>query len=92
MSRGEVDVVVVGADRVANGDTANKIGTYALAVPAQRHGIPFYVACPHRPSIWHWPLATRFRSKARQEITGRDRRWALLGGRAQPAFDVHRPR
>ena len=47
MSRGEIDVVIVGADRVAaNGDTANKIGTYPLAVLAQRHGIPFYVACP----------------------------------------------
>mgnify|MGYP005837487475 FL=1 len=47
MSRGEVDVVVTGADRVAaNGDTANKIGTYTLAVLAQRHGVPFYVAAP----------------------------------------------
>jgi methylthioribose-1-phosphate isomerase len=47
MSRGEVDVVVTGADRIAaNGDTANKIGTYTLAVLAQRHGIPFYIAAP----------------------------------------------
>src|SRR3954471_1704231 len=47
MSRGEVDVVIVGADRIAaNGDTANKIGTYPLAVLAKRHGIPFYVAAP----------------------------------------------
>jgi methylthioribose-1-phosphate isomerase len=47
LSRGEVDVVVVGADRVAaNGDAANKIGTYPLAVMAQRHAVPFYVACP----------------------------------------------
>ena len=47
MSRGEVDAVIVGADRVAaNGDVANKIGTYSVAVLAQRHGIPFYVACP----------------------------------------------
>ena len=47
MSRGEVDVVVVGADRIAaNGDVANKIGTYPLAVLARRHGIPFYVAAP----------------------------------------------
>ena len=47
MARGEVDVVIVGADRVAaNGDTANKIGTYTLAVLAARHAIPFYVCAP----------------------------------------------
>ena len=47
MSHGEVDVIVVGTDRVAaNGDVANKIGTYMLAVLAKRHNIPFYVACP----------------------------------------------
>lgn len=47
MSRGEVDAVVTGADRIAaNGDTANKIGTYTLAVLAHRHGIPFYIAAP----------------------------------------------
>ena len=47
MSRGEVDAVIVGADRIAaNGDTANKIGTYSLAVLAAAHGVPFYVAAP----------------------------------------------
>ena len=47
MSRGEIDAVVVGADRIAaNGDVANKIGTYSVAVLAQRHQIPFYVAAP----------------------------------------------
>ena len=47
MSRGEVDCVIVGADRIAaNGDTANKIGTYTLAVLAMENGIPFYVAAP----------------------------------------------
>jgi methylthioribose-1-phosphate isomerase len=47
MSRGEIDAVVVGADRIAaNGDIANKIGTYMVAVLARRHGIPFYVAAP----------------------------------------------
>ena len=47
MARGEVDLVVVGADRIAaNGDTANKIGTYGVAVLAHAHGIPFYVAAP----------------------------------------------
>ena len=47
MSRGEVDLILVGADRVAaNGDTANKVGTYTLAVLAARHGVPFYVCAP----------------------------------------------
>jgi methylthioribose-1-phosphate isomerase len=47
MAAGEVDCVVIGADRIAaNGDTANKIGTYSLAVLAAHHGIPFYVVAP----------------------------------------------
>ena len=47
MASGEVDAVIVGADRIAaNGDVANKIGTYGLAVLAAHHGIPFYVAAP----------------------------------------------
>ena len=47
MSNNQIDVVVVGADRIAgNGDVANKIGTYMVAVMAQKHGIPFYVAAP----------------------------------------------
>ena len=47
MARGEVDLVVVGADRIAaNGDTANKIGTYGVAVLAGHHRVPFYVAAP----------------------------------------------
>jgi len=47
MARGEVDLIVTGADRIAaNGDTANKIGTYALAVLAKHHAVPFYVAAP----------------------------------------------
>jgi methylthioribose-1-phosphate isomerase len=47
MASGEVDAVIVGADRIAaNGDVANKIGTYGLAVLARHHGIPFYVAAP----------------------------------------------
>jgi methylthioribose-1-phosphate isomerase len=47
LRRGEIGAVVVGADRVtANGDTANKIGTYALAVLAKENGVPFYVAAP----------------------------------------------
>jgi methylthioribose-1-phosphate isomerase len=47
MARGDVDVVLVGADRIAaNGDVANKIGTYGLALAARHHGLPFYVAAP----------------------------------------------
>ena len=47
MREGKVDLVLVGADRIAaNGDTANKIGTYSVAVLARHHGIPFYVAAP----------------------------------------------
>ena len=47
MQKGEIDLVIVGADRIArNGDVANKIGTYGLAVLAREHGIPFYVAAP----------------------------------------------
>ena len=55
--------VVVGADRIAaNGDVANKIGTYTVAVLAKEHGIPFYVAAPCRRSIWKRPTAARFPS------------------------------
>jgi methylthioribose-1-phosphate isomerase len=47
LARGEVDAILVGADRIAaNGDTANKVGTYTLAVLAARHGVPFYVCAP----------------------------------------------
>jgi methylthioribose-1-phosphate isomerase len=66
MARGEVDLVVTGADRIAaNGDTANKIGTYALAVLARHHGVPFYVAAPCStidptiPSGAHIPIEER---------------------------------
>jgi len=93
MSRGEVDVVIVGADRIAaNGDVANKIGTYPLAVLAKRHGIPFYVAAPlstFDPSIpdgSHIPIEERPAS----EVTGyRGTRWAPEGVSVRnPAFDV----
>src|SRR5262249_43545270 len=47
LASGAVQLVLVGADRIAgNGDTANKIGTYGLAIAARRHAIPFYVAAP----------------------------------------------
>ena len=93
MSKGEVDVVVVGADRIAaNGDVANKIGTYALAVLAKRHGIPFYVAAPLStfdpkiPDGSHIPIEER----PAAEVTGYgDKRWAPQGVSVRnPAFDV----
>jgi len=47
MSKGKIDLVVVGADRIAaNGDTANKIGTYTVAIAAKEHNVPFYIAAP----------------------------------------------
>lgn len=53
MQRGDVDVVIVGADRVtANGDAANKIGTYLKALAARDTGVPFYVAMPHSTIDW----------------------------------------
>jgi methylthioribose-1-phosphate isomerase len=93
MSRGEIDVVVVGADRIAaNGDVANKIGTYPLAVLAKRHRIPFYVAAPlstFDPTI---PNGSRIPIEERppEEVTGyRGARWAPEGVTVRnPAFDV----
>jgi len=93
MSRGEVDVVVVGADRIAaNGDVANKIGTYALAVLAQRHGVPFYVAAPlstFDPAITDGSQIP-IEERPGDEVTGyRKTRWAPKGVQVRnPAFDV----
>jgi methylthioribose-1-phosphate isomerase len=59
MQHGEVDLVIVGTDRVtANGDVANKIGTYLKALAAHDNGVPFYVALPH--STIDWRLADGF--------------------------------
>ena len=56
MQRGWVNCVVLGADRIAaNGDTANKIGTYGVALLAREHGVPFYVAAPHSTIDPHAP-------------------------------------
>ncbi len=93
MSRGEIDLAVVGADRIAaNGDTANKIGTYSVAVLARAHDIPLYVAAPTSTvdlsiaSGDHIPIEQR-RS---DEVTAfRDRQVAPTEARvANPAFDV----
>lgn len=93
MARGKVDAVIVGADRIAsNGDTANKIGTYGLAVLAHRHGLPFYVAAPI--STIDMSLADGsgipIEERSGDEITGFGGvQWAPPGVKAlHPAFDV----
>src|SRR5579883_275392 len=93
MAQGKVDLVVVGADRIAaNGDVANKIGTYSLAVLAHAHGIPFYVAAP--TSTVDLSLATGesipIEERSADEVTHfAGRRVAPEGiGVANPAFDV----
>jgi len=93
MARGEVDLVVVGADRIAaNGDTANKIGTYSLAVLAEAHGLPFYVAAPTStidpalPSGAAIPIEERDAREIR-ELAGRPLAPAASPVR-NPAFDV----
>jgi methylthioribose-1-phosphate isomerase len=93
MSKGEVDVVVVGADRIAaNGDVANKIGTYPLAVLAKRHGIPFYVAAPLSTFDPKIPDGSKIPIEERPaaEVTGYGKaRWAPQGVSVRnPAFDV----
>jgi methylthioribose-1-phosphate isomerase len=92
MSQGEIDAVIVGADRVAaNGDVANKIGTYPLAVLARRHAIPFYVACPL--STIDPATATGadipVEERPAAEVLGyRDTRWAADVAVRNPVFDV----
>ena len=93
MSRGEIDVVIVGADRVAaNGDVANKVGTYQVAVLAGRHEIPFYVAAPL--STIDAKIATGrdipIEERAGDEIRGyRELIWAPGAVKVRnPVFDV----
>jgi methylthioribose-1-phosphate isomerase len=93
MARGEIDLVVVGADRVAaNGDVANKIGTYPLAVLAHHHRIPFVVAAPRSTIDFSTPngAAIKVEDRPASEVL-------TLGGTstaprgsaaANPAFDV----
>jgi methylthioribose-1-phosphate isomerase len=93
MSQGEVDVIVVGADRIAaNGDVANKIGTYTLAVLAKRHNIPFYVAAPLSTFDTSIPDGSHISIEERPaaEVTGYgEKRWAPEGVAVRnPAFDV----
>ena len=93
MRAGEIDMVVVGADRIAaNGDTANKIGTYTVAVLANEHKIPFYVAAPlstidlATPDGDHIPIEER----DQREIThiGSARLTPIGANIRNPAFDV----
>jgi methylthioribose-1-phosphate isomerase len=84
MACGEVDVVITGADRIAaNGDTANKIGTYALAVLAAHHGIPFHVVAPSSTVDLETPDGSQIPIEERSgdELTAR------FAAR-NPAFDV----
>jgi methylthioribose-1-phosphate isomerase len=93
MSRKEIDLVIVGADRIAaNGDTANKIGTYTLAVLAERHRLPFYVAAPLSTFDAACADGSRIPIEERpaDEVTGyRGQRWAPENVPVRnPAFDV----
>jgi len=93
MKRGEIDCVIVGADRIAaNGYTANKIGTYSLAVLANAHGIPFYVAVPISTIDFSLKSGYQIPIEERnpQEVTHIDGiRIAPEGTRAaNPAFDI----
>jgi methylthioribose-1-phosphate isomerase len=93
MQQGQVDIVVVGADRIAaNGDTANKIGTYSVAVLAREHDIPFYVAAPlstvdlTTPDGRHIPIEER---SAREVTHLGGSQLTPHGARIRnPAFDV----
>lgn len=93
MRQGKIGAVIVGADRIAaNGDVANKIGTYTVAVLAKEHGIPFYVAAP----ISTIDLATPDGSKIPIEHRNRAEVTHIAGrlitpegvGIENPAFDV----
>jgi methylthioribose-1-phosphate isomerase len=93
LARGKVDAVLVGADRVAaNGDTANKVGTYPLAVLADRHGVPFLVCAPTSSIDLATPdgSAIAIEERPSVEVTMlRGVRIAPAGTRAHnPAFDV----
>lgn len=93
MKQGKIDAVIVGCDRVAaNGDAANKIGTYSVAVLAKHHGIPFYVAGPvstidvHTPTGDDIPIEER---SAEEVACGFGKRTAPEGVKVyNPAFDV----
>ncbi len=93
MAKGDIDMVIVGADRVAaNGDTANKIGTYGVAILAKEHGIPFYVAAPRTTFDFDTPTGAGIpiEERASEEVTrGFGAMTAPAGVKVySPAFDV----
>ena len=93
MLSGRVDLVVVGADRIAaNGDVANKIGTYTVAVLAKEHGVPFYVAAPVSTIDLETPDGSRIPIEERdaREVTHMGSSRLTPEGAAvwNPAFDV----
>jgi methylthioribose-1-phosphate isomerase len=93
MSRGEIGCVIVGTDRTAaNGDVANKIGTYTMAVLAHRHHLPFYVAAPTSSIDLSCPRGDRIpiEERAGREVSHVfDKQIAPTGVRvANPAFDI----
>jgi methylthioribose-1-phosphate isomerase len=93
MSKGDIDAVIVGADRVANnGDVANKVGTYMVAVLARKHGIPFYVACPSSTVDTSTETGEQIIIEERgvEEVIGYcGVRWAPSGIQVRnPAFDI----
>ena len=93
MRRGGIDAVIVGADRIAaNGDVANKIGTYSHAVSAGAHGLPFYVAAPLSTIDFDTPDgdAIPIEERASEEVHGYgDWRWSPADAPVEnPAFDV----
>jgi methylthioribose-1-phosphate isomerase len=93
MAAGKVDLVLVGADRIArNGDTANKVGTFSLAVVARHHGVPFYVVAPFSTFDLACPdgSAIPIEQRSAAEVTRPLGRQAAPEGSAayNPAFDV----
>jgi methylthioribose-1-phosphate isomerase len=93
MKNRKINLVIVGADRIArNGDTANKIGTYGLAILAKYHGVPFYVAAPTSTLDRSLPSGERIpiEERAAEEVTHlRGKRITPKGIKAyNPAFDV----
>ena len=102
MKKGEIGLVIVGADRIAaNGDTANKIGTYTVAILAKAHNIPFYVAAPSSTFDAHCPMGEQIPIEERDEQEVLEASGRVLSGDSMtvrvatpgttaknPAFDV----
>jgi methylthioribose-1-phosphate isomerase len=93
MSKGRIQAVIVGADRIAaNGDTANKIGTYSVSILAKEHGIPFYVAAPFNTidlATSHGSLIPIEQRNPREVTHSNGKQMTPDGvGIENPAFDV----